>query len=187
MPPSRRLLARESSPSTSLTPTMTSLLIALIALAVTGLSLVAILYLLRSYRKAKQQRQVQSLAGQAPPSKRSSNHRRLTISATPYARDAANSRVYNEKEFLDSPSSSAPSSPVPEIRITFPEEEDDSGKRKSGRVVVVRISEMGGVGLEPYHDEKLPPYGTHDAERFESLDLDRMGGLKEAGIDSKRL
>ncbi len=74
---------------------------------------------------------------------------------------------------------SSPSSPLPEIRITFPEEEDDAGKRKSGRVVVVRISENGGVGLEPYNDDHLPPYQRSDAERFHSLDLDRMGGLKE--------
>ncbi|MGY6405660.1 hypothetical protein, partial [Vibrio parahaemolyticus] len=75
-------------------------------------------------------------------------------------------------------------SPVPEIRITFPEEEDESGKRKSGRVVVVRISEAGSVGLEPYNDQ-LPPYQTSDAERFQSLDIERMGGLKEKD-DAKR-
>lgn len=72
-----------------------------------------------------------------------------------------------------------PTSPVPEIRITFPEEEDDGGKRKSGRVVVVRISETGGVGLEPYNDDQLPPYQKSDDGKFQSLDLERMGGLKE--------
>ncbi|KAL8731227.1 MAG: hypothetical protein Q9181_004370 [Wetmoreana brouardii] len=185
MPPTRKLSVRDDTPSTSLTPTMTSLLIALIVLVITGLSFVAILYALRYHRKAKQQH-VQSLPVHNSPSKRSSNHRRLTISAMPYARNAANSRVYSEKDMLESPTSSAPSSPVPEIRITFPEEEDDSGKLKSGRVVVVRISETGGVGLEPYNDEKLPAYGKEEMERFESLDLDRMGGLKEAGIDAKR-
>lgn len=46
-------------------------------------------------------------------------------------------------------------------------------------MVVVRISETGGVGLEPYNDEHLPPYQRVESERFESLDLDRMGGLKE--------
>lgn len=68
---------------------------------------------------------------------------------------------------------------MPEIRITFPEEENEAGKSKSGRVVVVRISETGGLGLEPYSDEHLPAYQQSDAERFQSLDLDRMGGLKE--------
>ena len=79
----------------------------------------------------------------------------------------------------DASQPNSPTSPVPEIRITFPEEEDEGGKRKSGRVVVVRISETGGVGLEPYNDDHLPPYQKSDAERFQSLDLDRMGGLKE--------
>lgn len=74
---------------------------------------------------------------------------------------------------------------MPEIRITFPEEEDEAGKSKSGRVVVVRISETGGLGLEPYSYEKLPAYQQSDAERFQSLDLDRMGGLKELERDQK--
>ena len=79
----------------------------------------------------------------------------------------------------DSSRPGSPVSPVPEIRITFPEEENEAGKSKSGRVVVVRISETGGLGLEPYSDEHLPAYQQSDAERFQSLDLDRMGGLKE--------
>lgn len=87
----------------------------------------------------------------------------------------------SDKHSLISGAASPPQSPIPEIRITFPEEEDGSGKRKSGRVVVVRISEAGGVGLEPYHDhdDQLPPYQMAGDGRFESLDLERMGGLKE--------
>ena len=80
---------------------------------------------------------------------------------------------------VDESTPGSPSSPLPEIRITFPEEEDEAGKRKSGRVVVVRVSENGGVGLEPYNDDHLPPYQKSDVERFQSLDLERMGGLKE--------
>ena len=68
---------------------------------------------------------------------------------------------------------------MPEIRITFPDEENEAGKSTSERVVIVRISETGGVGLEPYSDEDLPAYQQSDAERFQSLDLDRIGGLKE--------
>lgn len=44
---------------------------------------------------------------------------------------------------------------------------------------MVRISDAGGVGLEPYQDEELPPYQCARDGKFESLDLDRMGGLKE--------
>lgn len=73
---------------------------------------------------------------------------------------------------------SPPTSPIPEIRITFPEEEDEMGKRKSGRVVVVSVSDMGSVGLEPLHKEKegLPAYEGGD---WKELDLEQMGGLKE--------
>ncbi|KAI4228960.1 MAG: hypothetical protein LQ349_006462 [Xanthoria aureola] len=185
MPPSRQLLARDDATSSTLTPTMTSLLIALTFLVFTGFVLFGCLLLLRSRRKAKLQ-QSQRLPLHHPSGKRISNHRRLTISATPDAHGAKEFNIYSEKEFFGSPPSSAPSSPVPEIRITFPEEEDDSGKRKSGRVVVVRISEKGHVGLEPYQDEHLPPYGQGDAERFQSLDLDRIGGLKEVEIQATR-
>ena len=184
MAPLRQLVSRDNAAFASLTPTLTSLLIALVVLLVTGISLVAALFILRSRRKARQ-RQTPSLSLQDPPAKRTSNHRRLAISATPYARSAEGIQVYSEKEMLPSPASSGPPSPIPEIRITFPEEEDDSGKRRSGRVVVVTISETGGVGLEPYRDEHLPPYGTDDASRFQSLDLDRIGGLKEVQIGSK--
>ena len=44
---------------------------------------------------------------------------------------------------------------------------------------MVRINDVGGVGLEPYHNEELPLYQTTRDGKFESLDLDRMGGLKE--------
>ena len=73
---------------------------------------------------------------------------------------------------------SPPTSPIPEIRITFPEEEDEMGKRKSGRVVVVSVSDMGGVGMEPLRDEKegLPVY---EGAGWKELDLEQMGGLKE--------
>lgn len=53
------------------------------------------------------------------------------------------------------------------------------GKRKSGRVVVVKVSELGGVGLEPLNEEKegLPAYSPE--EGWKELDLEGMGGLKE--------
>jgi hypothetical protein len=92
--------------------------------------------------------------------------------------------VNSEKQTLVDNSSSPPPSPVPEIRITFPEE-DDAGKRKSERVVVVRISETGSVGMEPCTDDNLPPYRQTDVDRFHSLDLERIGGLKEKSSEQK--
>ena len=69
---------------------------------------------------------------------------------------------------------------VPEIRITFPDEEDKAKESRTGRVVVVKISDKGGVGLEPFAGEKLPPYQKSNTEGLQSLDLERIGGLKEA-------
>jgi hypothetical protein len=87
--------------------------------------------------------------------------------------------VVDEKRDLTNNLSSLPPSPVPEIRITFPDEESTTGKRQSGRVVVLRIADSGAVGMEPLVKEQLPPYQPSDIGRFQSLDLDRIGGLKE--------
>ncbi|KAI4215152.1 MAG: hypothetical protein LQ351_002467 [Letrouitia transgressa] len=184
MPPAQTLRVRDEPAMTSLNPTMTSLLIALIVLVCTGLSLVAALFLLRSYRKSKQCNESPRVHN--APAKRFSNHRRFTVSATIPKRPSQSVYSVNEKEAFVDESPSPTQNTVPEIRITFPEEEDGSGKRKSGRVVVVRISETGGVGLEPYHNDDLPTYdGTND-DKFHSLDLDRIGGLKELERSSPR-
>ncbi|KAJ4524039.1 hypothetical protein HRR83_002157 [Exophiala dermatitidis] len=87
--------------------------------------------------------------------------------------------VYDEKMNLIHNSSSPASTAVPEIHITFPDEAGNSGNKQQGRVVVVHITESGSVGMEPLHREPLPPYQKEDADRFQSLDLDRIGGLKE--------
>jgi len=183
MPVIRSLVVRDdSSTATTFDPTMTNLLIALVALLFLGLALVASLFILRNHRKAQQLQKLGDLPFQAcHPNSKFSNHRRLTITASPYGRNAHAINIYNDKEVMVEESSrpGSPTSPLPEIRITFPEEEDDAGKRKSGRVVVVHISENGGIGLEPYDDDHLPPYQKSDLGRFQSLDLDRIGGLKE--------
>ncbi|KAK4690771.1 hypothetical protein P7C71_g6097, partial [Lecanoromycetidae sp. Uapishka_2] len=161
---------------------MMNLLIALVCLLALGIFLIAGLFILRSRRKARQMKTNGDLPFQANrPSSKISNHRRLTVTASPYGRYSTPISVYGEKEIVVEHTSrpSSPSSPLPEIRITFPEEEDEAGTRKAGRQVIVRISETGGVGLEPYNADHLPPYQKSDAERFQSLDLDRMGGLKE--------
>lgn len=126
---------------------------------------------MRSMRKAKKEAELPVYE------KRQSNHRRLTITATPFGRGRESVLVYSEKQDLISNSSSPPPSPVPEIRITFPDEVDEAGKRQSGRVVVVRVGEHS-VGLEPLQED-LPPYQRDNTGRFDSLDLDRIGGLKE--------
>ncbi|KAJ5669308.1 hypothetical protein N7462_010378 [Penicillium macrosclerotiorum] len=157
--------------NTGLSTAMVDLLISLLVLILLALSLVGGLLVLRRKRQAKQDSVLPVHNGQIPPSRR-----RLTITAN----KTDSVLVYDEKRALMANSDSPPPSPVPEIRITFPEEEDESGKRRSGRMVVVRISEAGSIGLEPCHEE-LPPYQTTDTGRFHSLDIERMGGLKEKG------
>ncbi|PWY78687.1 hypothetical protein BO83DRAFT_213248 [Aspergillus eucalypticola CBS 122712] len=162
----------DSGSNDGLSPYMVDLLISLLVLILLGLALVGALLVLRRKRLNREQSELPVHNGQCVP-----NHRRFTVSASPNAKTES-VLVYDEKRSLIENSSSPPPSPVPEIRITFPEEEDESGKRKSGRVVVVRITDAGGVGLEPCNEE-LPPYQSSDAERFQSLDIERMGGLKE--------
>ncbi|KAK5064642.1 hypothetical protein LTR84_000476 [Exophiala bonariae] len=87
--------------------------------------------------------------------------------------------VYDEKMNLIHNSSNPPSGAVPEIHITFPDEDDKSGGSQKGRVVVVHITDSGSVGMEPLNRHNLPPYQQQDANRFQSLDLERIGGLRE--------
>jgi len=65
--------------------------------------------------------------------------------------------VYDEKMNLIHNSSSPPTTPVPEIHITFPDEEGNAGSMKKGRVVIVHVTDSGSVGMEPVGQEKLPP------------------------------
>lgn len=170
----RRLVTRDVTDNEveGLTPTMVNLLISLLVLVLFGIALVGALLVLRRKRQGRKLSELPVHNGQCV-----TTHNRFTITATPGKHESV--FVYDEKRSFLENSSSPPSGAVPEIRITFPEEEDESGKRKSGRVVVVRISEHGGVGLEPCHEEELPPYQSNDSGRFQSLDLERMGGLKE--------
>ena len=165
----KQLVARGED--NGLSTTHVALIISLLMLVLLGLILIGGLLFLRSMRRARKQAEADA---QLPSyEKRNSNHSRLTITATPY-KGRESVVVYSEKQGL---MASPPASPVPEIRITFPDEVDESGKRQSGRVVVVRVGEHS-VGLEPVN-EHLPPYQRDASDRFDSLDLDRIGGLKE--------
>ncbi|KKZ62482.1 hypothetical protein EMCG_03110 [[Emmonsia] crescens] len=194
-----------------LNPTTINLLISLLVLILLFLALIGSYLVIRRKRQARQLHQQQQKESELPMYENQNQNnrrqrggagrsRRLTISAS--NRDS----IYvigDEKGCHSHSSLSPPHSPVPEIRITFPEEEDAAGRRMSGRVVVVRISEKGGIGLEPFYEERegegedLPPYqsqssgnnnnnnngGGSSAERFQSLDLERMGGLKEKEME----
>lgn len=146
-----------------LSPTAVDLLITLLVLLFVALSLVAAVLLLRRRRQNRNQPLLPLHNGQTVTSQ--------------HGRDDS-VPVMDEKRALMENELDSPKGPVPEIRLTFPEEEDGSGKRTSGRVVVVKMSEGGNVGLEPYQ-EQLPPYQAPNSDNFHSLDLERMGGLKE--------
>jgi hypothetical protein len=152
---------------------MSTLTIVLVILLVVTLLLVGTLFVLRQRRKARKASNLPAYTEKRiSTSSTHSNHRRVN------ARPSQSIHIYNDKE-LRIESDSMPPSPtssLPEIRITFPEEVDALGKRQSGRVVVVHVGDTG-VGLEPIGD-RLPAYELHGGE-FQSVDLEKVGGLIE--------
>lgn len=108
------------------------------------------------------------------------NPRGLTIETSHNGRSSTIYITRDGKPMLANPSS-PPHSPdnVPQIHITFPDEQDDQGRPKSGRVLVVRVGDNATVGLEPMHSEQLPAYEKQANGDFYSVDMDRIGGLKE--------
>lgn len=139
---------------------------------------ISLLYLRRRRRVARQMALL-------PTHQRRGHQRSLTITSTPAYTGQERVYVYDDKMNMIGSSNCAPDSPVPEIRITFPDEVDQtSGQKTSGRVVVVRITDSGNVGMEPVHQEQLPPYQKADNDRFQSLELDRIGGLREGQSQS---
>ncbi|KAM5351311.1 hypothetical protein ACJ41O_004034 [Fusarium nematophilum] len=185
MPAIHNLLAR----STDLPPdsdgsddTLINMMLGLLGLVFLGLILVSILFLLR---RARRQQALRAQEDNLPSyydanNKRFANHRGLTIETTHNGRSSV--FVINQKDhpMLANPNS-PPYSPdnVPEIHITFPDEQDDQGRPKSGRVLVVRVGDNSAVGLEPMNDEQLPAYEKEAKGQFYSIDMDQIGGLKE--------
>lgn len=168
------LIRRDDAPA--LNHTMVTLLTILLVLAIITVFLVGALLFLRQRRKARKALGVPQIdEKRLSTSSTHSHHRRVSV------RPSQSIHIYHEKELeAASRSSSEPSTPgsLPEIRITFPEEVDASGKRQSGRVVVVHVGD-NGVGMEPADDEKLPAYQQTEGGRFQSIDLERIGGLEE--------
>lgn len=174
-----RLIARDDDAKDT-RPAMNSTMIALLVvllvlLVVAGLLVAGLLYMRQRRRARREARKQMELPGYEDDEKRMSgsstcSHRRVMT------RPSESIYVYEEKKNLIDNSDSPPPSPLPQITITFPEEYDESGKRKSGRVVVVRVGDAG-VALES--SEGLPAYQQDEADRFQSIDLQRVGGLVE--------
>jgi hypothetical protein len=163
-----------SSPS----PFLVDLVTILLVLVVVGLASLGGLWMIKRIRKTRADKKatLPLHIGQAS-SKITGNRRRLTITTS---RKGSSVYVYDEKASLTSSPPSSPMSPdsIPEIRITFPDEQDEAGKSRSGRVLIVRVGETG-IGLEPMREEQLPAYEKAAGSRFQSIDMERIGGLKE--------
>lgn len=159
---------------------LVNLLIALLSLVFVGMVLVGVFFALRRVRRQRRL-SAETLPQYQDVEKRCSNHRRLTIE-TKGDLGRYSVSVYRDGQPMLANPQSPPHSPdnVPEIHITFPDEEDKQGRRKSGRVVVVRLSDGGSnVGLEPLDDEQLPAYEKESNTQFYSIDMNQIGGLKE--------
>lgn len=175
---------RDDGDDTGNTNVISLLIIVLSVLVVLGLLLVGVLVVLKRVRRNQRQRSESGLPQyndvvQDNSNKHTSTHpQRLTI-------ETRNGRssvlVMKDGQPMLANPSSPPHSPdnVPEIHITFPEEEDESGRRKSGRVLVVRVGDNATVGMEPLDEEQLPAYEKEGAHQFYSIDMDDIGGLKE--------
>ncbi|KAL1850670.1 hypothetical protein VTK73DRAFT_9641 [Phialemonium thermophilum] len=159
---------------------MVNLLIAVLSLVLFGLLLFAMLVFLRRLRRKRKMRAEETLP-RYEDVKRTGNHRGLTIHTTGDMGGRSSVIVFRDGQPMLANPHSPPHSPdnVPEIHITFPDEQDEQGRRKSGRVVVVRVGDTS-VGLEPLHDdEQLPAYEKESKTQFYAIDMDQIGGLKE--------
>lgn len=130
------------------------------------------------FRRVRQQRRMARLG--APPAYKDLRPSHLTIQTTDKNGRSKTVVIGKDGEPMLSNPRSPPHSPdnVPEIRITFPDEMDDAGKKQDGRVVLVRMGETS-VGLEPVNDEPLPVYEKENSSQFYSVDMEKIGGLKE--------
>ncbi|CAJ2507034.1 Uu.00g082200.m01.CDS01 [Anthostomella pinea] len=158
------------------TNTIIDLMVTFLGIAFFALVLVALLVVLRRARHQRRQRE-QTLP-QYNDIKHDDDHntRRLTIQTGDCRQSIL---VVNGRPMLADPAS-PPHSPtnIPEIHITFPDEHDEHGRQKNGRVLIVRVGEKS-VGLEPLQDEQLPAYEKESKGGFYSIDMDHIGGLKE--------
>lgn len=119
-------ILRRDEPA-AISKTTIGLLAALVVLIVViGLSVGGLLYLRRRRRARAQLGLPLYDEKRTSTSSTSSTHRRIMV------RPSESVLVYQEKKSLLDNSTSPPNSPLPEIRITFPEEYDDSGRRTSG-------------------------------------------------------
>lgn len=172
------IVRRMEGPPEGTSFTVVNLLIALFVLLFFALLSFSMLMLLRRHRLKKRMMATSLPRYQDEDIKRTGNHQRLTIQ-TGNGRSSVIVFGKDGQPMLANPHS-PPHSPdnVPQIHITFPDEQDEQGRPKSGRAFIVRVGETT-VGLEPLHEEQLPAYEKESKSQFYAVDLDKVGGLKE--------
>jgi hypothetical protein len=154
-------------------PGTSSLLFVFCGLLLTGSVLAIFLIILRRKRVAARHAVIPQYHG------RTHVHRRSASAINVPTTRNESVFVYDEKMNLIANSSNPPPTSVPQIRVTFPDDEENGGQGRPGRVVVVHVTDTGSVGMSPLQHEPAPPYQHADSERFHSLDLERIGGLRE--------
>ncbi|OAA73952.1 hypothetical protein ISF_00853 [Cordyceps fumosorosea ARSEF 2679] len=176
--PLRRLVSRASG-SEDGSDNMINALIAILVLVFVSMILTSTLYFFRRSRRMQKLRD-QSLPTYNDASKEPMLQHSLTIETKHNGRSSVVVIGRDGQPMLQNPNS-PPDSPdnVPEIHITFPDEQGDDGRRKSGRVLIVRVGDNAAVGLEPVREEQLPAYEKEAKGQFQSIDMDKIGGLKE--------
>ena len=181
----RRIMSRDisddSSDSEDGSDKMINILLLALALVFFILVLLSAFFLFRRYRRQQRMRnEVRPTYYDSKHHVSGPNPRGLTIETSHNGRSSTIYIGRDGQPMLANPNS-PPHSPdnVPEIHITFPDEQDDEGKRRSGRVLVVRVGDNATVGLEPMQEEPLPAYEKEAKNGFYSLDMDQIGGLKE--------
>ncbi|CAK7198867.1 hypothetical protein SEUCBS139899_001534 [Sporothrix eucalyptigena] len=179
---SRSMAARSDGDDSGNEHTITAMII-LLAIVFSGLLLTSTLVMLRRIKRRQQLLAMGLPQYNTKNGANATNPHGLTIQTT-NANGRQSTLVFGRdgQPMLANPQS-PPYSPdnVPEIRITFPDEHDEMGRRKSGRVVVVRVGEHNAVGMEPLseQEEQLPAYEKDSKSQFYSIDMDQIGGLKE--------
>lgn len=161
--------------------TINILAIVLAIIVALGIILLGALLILKRARRQRTSQQQSHPPQYNEVVQQDKNHHRLTIETR--GGGCRTSILYNKdgRPMLANPNS-PPHSPdnVPEIHITFPDEEAAEGsKRKSGRVVVVRVGDNAAVGMRPLDGDELPAYEKESNGSFYSIDMDDIGGLRE--------
>ncbi|KAG6034181.1 hypothetical protein E4U41_006658 [Claviceps citrina] len=158
---------------------MINLMIILLGLVFFCLVLASLLFLFVRRKRLQGARNAEDLPAYDDV-KRTQSTRGVTIETTHNGRSSVYFIGKDGEPMLQNPNS-PPHSPanVPQIHITFPDEHDENGEIKSGRVLVVRVGDNATVGLEPMQEEQLPAYEKEVKGQFQSIDMDQIGGLKE--------